>query len=342
MSLYLPEFMRVASPVGAGAGAAPSSDWTASDTWTITGDTSLVNAPREGANLMTDPGIEAWTSPTNPTSYAETLAGTSAINQETTEIHGGSNAAALAVDASNSTCTLSQALANLIAQGQWAVVRAWLKNSTTGKSAQLDLNNQGGICQAPTQPTLTTEYAQYTSVFEINNSAGNSVRVYKISAASSSIYADDLFVAQLNYADLFALKDAGAANYDVRIGVTKPVQGGGVTGSMAGVVLCADNLIAPTGFVAAMHCNSIIYLIQYVSAVASQLALIATGTAYVAGAQLRMTFDGSVVKVYYNGAQVGTAGGYSINAALTTNTIHGVICPSQGVTLDSFLWSVTA
>jgi hypothetical protein len=142
-----------------------------------------------GAELLADPGIEAWTSPTNLTSWAETLGGTSTINQETTVIHGGSNAARLDIDASNNTAIISQ---NIGTVGDTYRFSVWARASATPATAAVISGVAFGSF------SLTTAYQQFVQDVIAQNA---NLGFLRLSAASKSIYFDDCSIVKIGELD---------------------------------------------------------------------------------------------------------------------------------------------
>jgi hypothetical protein len=154
----------------------------------------LVLQPSYGAgNLLTDGGVEAWTSPTNLTNWTENLAGTSTVNQETVDIHGGLSACRLDIDASTNAAQIVQTIATSV--GAWLLGTLWSKASANGKKGGFSSTYAGFGDQSL---TLTTSYAQY-AITGIATGAAPPVYVRNQSpSASSSLYFDDISVKEIS------------------------------------------------------------------------------------------------------------------------------------------------
>jgi len=142
-------------------------------------------APSLSAELLTDPGIEAWTSATNATSYSESISGTSTVNQETSLVHGGSNACRLDINASNSSAACNQTITGSTAGDVWEM-SAWERSNIAGKSARIDGGNVVGVARP-----LTTSYVQYRQLSQIVFNNGT-FSLTRNTANSSSLYFDDV------------------------------------------------------------------------------------------------------------------------------------------------------
>lgn len=188
--------------------------------------------PTEGANLLDDPGLENWSSATNLASYTESISGTSSINQETGDVHGGSNAARLAVDASNSLAGIVQNVT--IAQYAWFRASAWAYASASSKTARLQISTKQRVFTVPTDAYTQFLYADYTPVLNPN---WNYVRQ---SAASSNLFVDDVEMIPLtNVLTLW--------NHHVNYGLFT-VKYTRTTGTAMGLIINADDPVTPLNY----------------------------------------------------------------------------------------------
>lgn len=149
-------------------------------------DTSpTVISPAVGSELFTDPGMEIWLSATDLQEYSETAS----VNKEATTIHGGSFAARMDIDASNTFCQIAQGKASA---NNWFRASAWIRASTaSGVSAEIGLANSNSFA-------LTDVYTQYITT---DRATGVNVGFRRTSAANHSIYWDDVSLKLLS--DLF-------------------------------------------------------------------------------------------------------------------------------------------
>lgn len=73
------------------------------------GSTLVWQSAATGVEALVNGGFETWSNSTTPGTWTKVIAGgTSAITQETTDVHGGTSAARFAIDATNNNATLTQ------------------------------------------------------------------------------------------------------------------------------------------------------------------------------------------------------------------------------------------
>lgn len=106
--------------------------------WSISSG-KLINTLGLGEELFTDGGLEAWSSATNLTSWAEAVGGASTINQEATVKHAGSYSVRADIDASASNAQITQI--KTLVPGAWYQMSGWLYSSAIGKKPALIANN---------------------------------------------------------------------------------------------------------------------------------------------------------------------------------------------------------
>lgn len=274
--------------------------------------------PTLGAELLTDPGLEAWTSPTNLTNWTETIAGTSTVNQEVATIHGGANSARLDIDVANSTAAISQIPAAAV--GTWLRATAYLRASASGKSVyvQIDPAKVDGALAAVTPGTFWVE-AVATGRVRI---ADPYMNVARSSAPSASLYADDVSLKAMVLASMLGSIQTGAINVSISVGLTIPA------GLQGGLVLALDSASSPANFILVTYNrgNGRVYVEQCIAGVYTALA--STITAYVAGAVLRAEKVGTTLTVRYNGAVVGVP----VIVTEAGNTLCGLFATNVSVT----------
>lgn len=190
----------------------------------------LVITPTLGGELSTDGGVENWASATNLTSWTETLAGTSTVNREATTIHGGTYAARMDLDASNSSVILSQQIT--AAAGAWLQLSAWGARSTTGTFA---FSDNAGVAIGPNQ-TLTGTYAQYL-ITERLASANPFRGVKRLGSASNSLYFDDLSFKALTLSTAIVLRRCRLPTFNM----TTPLASTLTTGTQMGIIFALDD-----------------------------------------------------------------------------------------------------
>lgn len=308
----------IATGIGAGGGGVA---WTGA-TWSVSGGKAVNTPVTFGAERLTDGAFENWGSATDLTSWTETIVGTTTINREGTDIHGGTYAVRIDVDASNSSSTIAQAGA--VVANKWYRFSVWAKSEPTAKSVLVGGVNSpfvsGGYAF-----TVTNSYLQYVVDRWTN---GTGLTLARSSAASSSIYIDDVSVVELTLSELISSVSASTANVVAGVAVTV------VVGRAAGLCLNLDSASSPANFVLAYHDMMNACLLKCVAGVYT--SLIATGATYSAGARLVVTKDGTAYRLYYNNALVGTEQTIA-DAGIISNTLHGLFSTDASNTLDDFV-----
>ena len=146
---------------------------------TIADNAAYTDAP--GAELLTDTGLEAWATSSNLTNYVEGVAAGSTLNQETTIVHGGSNAARMDIGAGNE---LAQFRQGVVTVGDTYRVSAYARSDSGTPTINLLLSTAVQIF------TISDSWAQYSG--DIIADATTGPIFQRRSAAGLSIYWDDL------------------------------------------------------------------------------------------------------------------------------------------------------
>jgi hypothetical protein len=282
------------------------------------------NTVTEGNELLTDGALENWTSPTNATSWTEQVAGSSTVNQETTIVYGGSSAARLDVDASNSNANLYQFTTS--PARSWFICRARARSSAaSGKTGRFSLS--GAVFTADC--ALTDEF----QLFERKGqSAGANVYVGfpRLAAASSSIYVDNISGKLLTFADMVATIHPTLALVSVRAAWRLAAYGQG------GVIACCDKRAAPTNYVDAWVDRGTGYAHMQKCTGGTIAPLISNAAfTYVEGAVVEIRHPTPTkFQFFYNNTQIGTDQTVE-DASIVSNKIHGIFS-TGGSQLDSF------
>lgn len=303
-------------------GAPPASfvPWQNNGTWSAA-DVPFSNTPTLGGELFTDPGFEAWSSATDATNWLEAIAGTSTVNQETSIIHGGANAARLDVDASASNVTIRQTLTTI--SGTWLLLSVWLRSSAaSGKNARVDVTNS-------TMPTgnslaLTSTYQQFFIVVRATTTGPIPTFSRQLGSASHSIYVDDGSTKAETLNTLFNVRPG--ASLPSSVAATGTI----VANTLAGVVYGLDSISVPTNGIIATHDG--VTGIKLEKLVAGVWTTVLTTTAtYVSGQLPQIKPNGAnTFQLWYNGSQRGAD--QNITDA-GTGLFHGVISTYSGNTI---------
>ena len=196
-------------------GLAPLAHWPLTElTGTIADNARYTDAP--GPLALLNGGFENWSSATDADNWSENIAGGSTINQETSDVHGGANAARADIDASNNNATLAQTLsATGLNIGDTVQITGWNKvNSIAGDpSFRVDFSSVSG----PTTP-LTIDWSQfdYSRISTVNLA----LALARGSAASKSIFWDN--VTAFKTGELDALYVGPTQNDDTIMGLPAP------------------------------------------------------------------------------------------------------------------------
>lgn len=303
-------------------------------TWAIAGGVAK-NTPTEGAEMYTDPGLENWASASNLTSWSEYTAGTSTHNQDSTAPHGGTYNMRMDIDAGGSRTETTQTPARTV--GNWYKMRAWIKGSAA-ITPRLFTDNQQPSSVIP--QSITTSWLQAIGGYLCRINSG-ATGVQTFGNNSLSIHCDDLSHKALTTTELYAYIPPTVANATVASDWTYAAQ----NVAPAGILMNIDNPANPQNYVAIFltGANNAVWVSKVVNGApgASQVASIAA--TYVAGATLQVVKVADNYKIYYNGVQIGTGGGYTISdASIVNNTYHGLFSLDVGNTCDFFSSAPTA
>jgi hypothetical protein len=195
--------------------------------------------------------------------------------------------------------------------------------------------NAGSTCNiqtwpnvpAITGPDLTNiNFATQTFKFRSRSAAACSLRPGVTMGAGEIIWVDNLSLKPLT--GLIAYFDAKQANVAVKAAWTIPANG---YNYHAGVIARSDGTL--DNCLLAYHDRGTnIFLLQYVGGAVT--SLIDTATAYIGGADIEIRVSGNTAQLFYNDAQVGTD--QAVNAALASNTYHGLFATDAACTCASF------
>jgi hypothetical protein len=179
---------------------------------------------------VNDGAMENWTSATNLTSWHEAVSGTSTVNREGTEKHGGTYSCRLDIDASNSSAYFRGS----VTLGSLGLYRLsfWYKTAA-GKTASVSLRDTGGSVWLKSTGAwagsggivlpASTVWTQYTLYFNAHASYTSYYLSFtKDQSASSSIYYDDVKCERItdpdstgvHIVDGYGSTDRGWASYE--------------------------------------------------------------------------------------------------------------------------------
>ena len=297
----------------------PELEWTGS-TWAWSSG-KINNTPTTTGESATDGGMETWTSSTNLTNWTESVAGTSTINQESSDVYSGSYAARFDIDSLNSNAYLYQGFS--ISTGTWIQVSAYIKESTGGKSVK-------GYSGSTTIPVAsfnpTTSYAQYIWTGRTTGSSPT-FGLQRQSATSSSFYIDAVSIKTITLNTLSRTVDVNRTNLDAQV-----ILPNFSTLTQAGIIIGLDSASSPNNFIlATLDGGGKAWVNQNLNGTYSTIVT-AGAVTYGASKVLRITRSGTDVNLYYDGSLIGSG---SCDAGIT-GTLVGTFSTYSGNTFDNF------
>ena len=289
------------------------------------------NSPTLSANLLTDGGLETWTSATNLTSWTETIAGTSTVNQELSVTDGSVTAARLDIDASNSAASIDQNITNSL--GAWVITSWRAKCSATTSSMVVRENSIG-----QTYLGLTTTYTSYLNTHRAL-SANTNIKFGKDTSTSRSIYLDNLTVKTVSFSTCLAFRSDLAPSVDIRAtaSVTVPT-----LGALVGVAVKWDSISNPQsgllGYIGGAY-PEYIYLDKCVAGTWTNLIKVQMVTAetdkYLAGEYIEVSVSGTSVTLRYRGQIVGSVQTVS-DSQIVDNRCYGLFSTDSSAQIHAF------
>jgi hypothetical protein len=298
--------------------------WLGSSGFAVAGGAATIT-PTENTERVANGDFESWASPTNANSWTEQIAGTSTVNQETTNFHGGANAVRYSYDGSGSQARVFQS--TTAPNNTWCITRYWARGGDT--VPQVNFAGTGiGLNSNPNR-SLTTSYQEFlanglTTVVNpqiFPDSAGT--------VANKTVYYDDISIKDLTLASMFALRSS-LLSTNVVVKATPTI----VVGTFAGVAACVDSTSAPANFLLGITDAGTARLYK---CVAGTYTLLKSGNiTYSAGATIEIRKVGTTVGLYYNNVQVSTDATVS-DEGIISNTYHGIWAGYGGNSFNSFI-----
>ena len=282
--------------------------------WALNATNKAVGTPTLGAELLTDGGVENWTSATDLTSWTETIGGTTTVNREGTIIHGGTYAARIDVDATPNIGGITQ---GTHITGQWYQATAWLRSGVGTQLAGMWHANSGRAFN------ISTTYTQYITVYRAPNTNTGGLFGY---TASNSYYMDDASWVALTLSSLFSTVNAGTSNVKVRAKVAALT-----AGTQAGVVII-NNAATPTQGIVAYFAGDGNVKVDEFTAAATWNALATAAKTFTAADELELDISGTAWRCYHITAS-GTAvliGSGTFTASLGTASQVGLFSTYSG------------
>lgn len=297
------------------------------DPWTgltfrINGD-HVENTPSMGANLLTDPGLEA--------AYAAGLCGTLTKNGNPTladaapDVHGGAHAQGFTATA-QSDYVKFPVVAGIVG-GIYHLSGYCKRVSGANRNAVVMAFQTGALPVAA--PAGEIVEADYTDVLiNLISTTTNDMTLYALRdggvAGFCHVEGDDYQLTLLSDTSLHALLPTGLADITIKMRLDTLVDN-----SFIGIAFRASSSTNPANccYVLVRQYNGFPtdYLISIVKKIGTTYSLVLAeqDVTIVPDADLEVRLSGSTVKLYYNGAQV--SGDQTISdIQLRTNTYHGI------------------
>jgi peptidoglycan/xylan/chitin deacetylase (PgdA/CDA1 family) len=259
----------------------------------------LVITPILGVELLVDPSIENWSSDSVPgLPWHASHSGSSSVSKESKIVKDGEYSARLDIDASNSTADIYQPTS--LPAGAWVLFSGYIQASAAKKSGRVQFGAYNvGRALAP-----GTDWMKFVETLK-SVAQNDSLAFLQASAASASLYIDNLSVKTVTYNSLFASHDYG--NVDPIICAAIHYAGFG----KAGVVMNLDDPNNPQNYVCVYYDGASIKLSKFLNQAETNIFTFAVsglpGGAWIDGELLELRKNGTTYSVYYCGAKVSTS-----------------------------------
>lgn len=300
-----------------GIGSGGSGKLLSGTTWSVSGG-KAINTPTLGNDIVANGNLETWTTSTNAGSWSKSVGGANSINQETTEIHGGSNSAKFDIVAS-SNCGLSQNVTTVV--GRWYRKSMWAKTS----SANIQFSNYGVVANLV---NLTAGgWANYVNVARATSTITFTSVAYNTGTTPAVVYVDDISLVELLLANLLSLSNLSTSDVYASSKLTVS------SGFQAGLALNWDSATTPANGVIAYRDGANVKLEKCVAGVWT--TVFSTAATYSANAELVVSKIGTVYRVYYNNALIGAS--TIADAGIVDNTLHGLFSTDVNNQLDDLV-----
>jgi hypothetical protein len=221
--------------------------------------------------------------------WTEQVAGASSIADEGALVHGGSHAAKMTVDGSNSTCTLLQGVASAT---QWLEYGVYGRADSGTPAFQMGADPYNAF-------TLSATYALYEGS---QIGGGANFLIARSSAANRILYMDDASVRFIDFASMHTLLgERPLLNGTYQCTPTVPVA------RQAGIVVgYADDNNYVLAYLDRFGGNRVQLVSCIGGTLTKKLGAVGVSVTYAAGAALAVMVNDTSFSVFYNGIQVGT------------------------------------
>ncbi|RPJ29462.1 MAG: SGNH/GDSL hydrolase family protein [Chloroflexi bacterium] len=308
------------------ADGAVGNDWVGA-TYAIASG-AVLNTPTLGAELSPDVGIENWTNPTTPTNWDLSLAGTSSINQDTTDKHGGSSSCRMDVDASSSTAGIRKTLA-VGGDNQWLHLDFWAKSVGT-RYVNPFIDSIATIVANDESFKPGASWVNFKCALK-SNTGLRQLRIFEGNQASESLWLDDVSIKAITGSTITLTRPQyPTADYVVEVNVTARE-----VGTMAGIIFALDNPANPLNYLLIADNGKYLRLYKALNGVLSKVIDASGG---LGTGVLRVAKQGTSVRVFKSDIVVIDTQTIS-DAAIKDNQYAGIFSTYSANTFDS--WSET-
>lgn len=311
--------LTASETTGADGQAVLSRTYVGSNTFQISGN-QVVNTPATfGAELLTDgdmelAGVANWPDYSTPPTTKAKLGGAARSGVQGLQIISN-----LANEGAQQQVVSSV--------GTWLKVVGWGNGVGTG-TGRISVTNLSCTGDAVIANGVWTqsEHAGYVRV------ANPTIQLW-ITTAARQVYYDDCSIKALTLTELIQSVNCGVPDVIADVSVTM------ANNCDTGLILKLDSQASPANFILALLTNGGNTCTLHKCVAGTYTQLISTAVTYSAGAILRVILDGSAVRLYYNGVQVGTTQTVS-DGGIINNVLHGIFSTDAGNVLDNLrLWS---
>jgi hypothetical protein len=268
--------------------------WISNGKWTISGNAAICT-PDLGANLTVNGGFGADTDWTKGTGW--TIAGGVAV---ATNVAGG---AALSQNAYT---------VNNWYQSAWTIL-----NRSAGGARVTGGGSWSGATRA-TDDTFTDYLPAVAVGFAVQGGIGSNLIAQ----------VDNITVKQVTKNQIHALRLFPHANPSAQIAGTGPI------GALWGLMICANDPLNPTSYIAALCNGFYVYLVRVVNGTIYN-PLITAAVAYGPGKILKVIKSGTSVQLWYDNVQRGTTQTVS-DVEINNNKYHGIFSVDPNAQLNDF------
>lgn len=307
----------------------------AGSTWNIVSN-NVVNTPTLGAELLTDPGLEA-----NYTAgKCDTLTvGGVPILTQSADVHSGTKAQEFLAVANNGRVNWPTFAG--VAR-QWYQFSVWTKrlagSNTTTRIRLFQTNSLPD--NAVESAIVDAAYAQkkVSSLSTDTNALNCYPAIETGSSAFNQVVVDDGSCKAITFSSLFAMRPLGSANGIAKIKLSAPVDA-----TYCGIVARADVQTSPDDFILALIRRHPTYSVSgllttfIMKKVNNAYTVVQAGASVteVAGAWFELRYSGSTVSLWYNNIQIGTNQTIS-DVEILNNGYHGLFSTGDNAITDFY------